>query len=96
MKNIKLLGDRVIVKHHGYEEEENSGWKFIETEHDKARKGEVLAVGPGINGLSMTVKEGDIVLYGKDAGMELTVEGQKVLIMRESDIYTSIENEEKD
>lgn len=93
--NIKLLGDRVIVEHHGYEEEDHHGFKVLETEHEKPRKGTVLEVGPGINGNPMIVSKGDTVLYGKDAGMEITVNGKKVLLMRESDIYTTIENEEK-
>ena len=93
--NIKLLGDRVIVKHLGYEEVDKNGFKILFTEMEKALKGEVLKVGPGIDGNPMTVKEGDTVLYGKDVGIEISVEGQPVMIMRESDIYTAIEENEK-
>ena len=69
--NIKLLGDRVIVRHLGYEEEDKSGFKILETEMEKPLKGLVLKVGPGINGLPMTVQEGDTVLYGKNAGIKI-------------------------
>lgn len=88
--NIKLLGDRVIVKHKNFLEEDNSGFKLLDNDRERVRQGEVLCAGPGLKGLEMTVKKGDTVLYGRDSGVEIYVENEKVLIMRECDIYSVI------
>lgn len=88
--NIKLLGDRVIVKHAGFAEENSSGVIILDNDRERARIGKVLAVGPGIKGLPMTVKIGDEILYGRDSGTDITVENERVLIMRECDIYSVI------
>lgn len=57
-----------------------------DTAKEKPLRGEVIAVGPGKDGSLMTVQVGDIVLYGKYAGQELSYEGNDYLIMREDDI----------
>jgi chaperonin GroES len=90
MASIKPLGDRVVVKPEAAEEKTSSGLFIPDTAKEKPQRGKVVAVGPGKveNGtkVDMTVKEGDIVLYGKYSGTEITIDSDDVLIMRESDI----------
>jgi chaperonin GroES len=88
--SITPLSDRVVVKPKEAEEKTASGIIIPDTAKEKPQQGTVVAVGPGRfeNGtkIDMSVKEGDTVLYGKYSGTELTLEGEDVLIMRESDI----------
>jgi chaperonin GroES len=88
--SITPLSDRVVVKPKEAEEKTASGIIIPDTAKEKPQQGTVVAVGPGRfeNGtkIDMSVKEGDTVLYGKYFGTELTLEGEDVLIMRESDI----------
>jgi len=90
MSSIKPLGDRVVVKPQPAEEKTASGLFIPDTAKEKPQKGTVVAVGPGRveNGtkIDMTVKEGDTVLYGKYSGTEIELDGEDVLIMRETDI----------
>ncbi len=90
MASITPLGDRVVVKPEAAEEKTSSGLFIPDTAKEKPQRGEVIAVGPGKveNGtkVDMTVKAGDKVLYGKYAGTEITLDGNDVMIMRESDI----------
>ena len=90
MASIKPLGDRVVVKPEAAEERTSSGIYIPDTAKEKPQRGTVVAVGPGKveNGtkVDMTVKEGDVVLYGKYSGTEITIDSDEVLIMRESDI----------
>lgn len=86
MANIKPLADRVVVKPAAAEEKTASGIIIPDTAKEKPQKGTVVAVGPGKKDEPMTVKEGDSVLYGKYSGTEITLDGDDVLIMRESDI----------
>lgn len=90
MASIKPLGDRVVVKPEVAEERTSSGIYIPDTAKEKPQRGTVLAVGPGKveNGtkVEMSVKEGDVVLYGKYSGTEITIDSDEVLIMRESDI----------
>ena len=88
---IKPLADRVVVKPQEAEETTASGIILPDTAKEKPQAGEIIAAGPGKvsdtgNTISMTVKVGDNVLYGKYSGTEITLEGNEVLIMRESDI----------
>ena len=87
---IKPLGDRVVVKAEAAEEKTSSGLYIPDNAKEKPQRGTVVAVGPGKveNGtkVDMTVSEGDTVLYGKYAGTEISLGGDDVLIMRESDI----------
>ena len=87
---IQPLGDRVVVKPQQAEETTAGGLFIPDTAKEKPMRGTVLAAGPGKteNGthVEMTVKAGDTVLYGKYAGTELQLDGEDVLIMRESDI----------
>jgi chaperonin GroES len=96
MTNIKPLGDRVVVRPMPAEEKTESGLYIPDTAKEKPQKGTVVAIGPGRveNGsrIDMTVAEGDEVLYGKYAGTEVTLDGDEVLIMRESDIFGVVSN----
>jgi chaperonin GroES len=91
MSSIKPLGDRVVVKPQPAEEKTASGLFIPDTAKEKPQKGKVVAVGPGRfeNGtkIDMTVKAGDTVLYGKYSGTEVELDGEEVLIMRETDIF---------
>ncbi|MFO7998725.1 MAG: co-chaperone GroES [Bacteroidales bacterium] len=88
--NIKPLADRVLVEPAAAEEKTAGGIIIPDTAKEKPMKGTVLAVGDGKKDEPITVKVGDMVLYGKYAGTELTVDGKDYLIMRESDIYAII------
>ncbi len=84
--NFKPINDRVVVKPAPAEEKTKGGIIIPDTAKEKPQRGEVIAVGPGKDGNELTVKTGDIVLYGKYAGQELSYEGEDFLIMREDDI----------
>ena len=88
--NIKPLADRVLVEPAPAEEKTAGGIIIPDTAKEKPMKGKVIAVGEGKKDEPMTVKVGDMVLYGKYAGTELSVDGTDYLIMRESDIYAVI------
>jgi chaperonin GroES len=88
--NLKPLSDRVIVEPAPAEEKTPGGIIIPDTAKEKPQKGTVVAVGPGKKDEPMTVKVGDIVLYGKYAGTEINIDGKEYLIMRESDIYAII------
>ncbi len=88
--NIRPLADRVLVKPAAAEEKTASGIIIPDSAKEKPLKGEVLAVGNGTKDEEMVVKKGDVVLYGKYAGTELELEGEKHLIMRQSDILAIV------
>ncbi len=88
---IKPLSDRIVIKAQDAEEKTASGIILPDTAKEKPQIGEVVAVGPGKTNDSgnlnkMTLKKGDVVLYGKYSGTEVNHEGMDLLIMRESDI----------
>jgi chaperonin GroES len=83
---MKPINDRVVVKPAPAEEKTAGGIIIPDTAKEKPQRGEVVAVGPGKDGNLMTVQVGDVVLYGKYAGQELTHEGSDYIIMREDDI----------
>ena len=88
---IKPLQDRVIVKRMEEEEKTAGGIIIPDSAKEKPQQGKIMAVGPGKvmdNGtrLEMTVKKGDLVLFGKYSGTEIKIDGDDVLIMREDDI----------
>lgn len=83
---MKPINDRVVVKPAEAEEKTAGGILLPDTAKEKPQKGTVVAVGPGKDGNKMTVKKGDVVLYGKYAGQEISFEGKDYLIMREDDI----------
>ena len=84
--NIRPLADRVLVKPAAAEEKTVSGIIIPDSAKEKPLKGEVIAVGEGTKDEQMVVKKGDEVLYGKYAGTEIEIDGEKYLIMRQSDI----------
>ncbi|HLP05078.1 MAG TPA: co-chaperone GroES [Paludibacter sp.] len=84
--NIKPLADRVLVKPAAAEEKTISGIIIPDTAKEKPLRGEVLAVGKGTKDEEMVVAVGNQVIFGKYAGTELEWEGEKYLIMRQSDI----------
>lgn len=90
MASFQPLGDRVVVKAQEAETQTASGLFIPDTAKEKPQRGNVVAVGGGRveNGtkIDMTVQVGDVVLYGKYAGTEVNVDGEELLIMRESDI----------
>lgn len=90
-KNIKPINDRVVVKPAPAEEKTQGGIIIPDTAKEKPQRGEVIAVGPGKEGNLMTVKVGDIVLYGKYSGQQVTLDGQDYLIMREDDILVILD-----
>ena len=93
---IKPLQDRVIVKRLEEEEKTAGGIIIPDSAKEKPQQGQIMAVGPGkvLEGgtkVDMTVKKGDLVLFGKYAGSEVKLDGEEVLIMREDDILGVIE-----
>ncbi len=88
---MKPINDRVVVKPAQAEEKTKSGIIIPDTAKEKPQRGEVIAIGPGKEGNAMTVAVGDIVLYGKYAGQELSHEGENYLIMREDDILVILD-----
>jgi chaperonin GroES len=93
---IKPLADRLVVKPLEQEEVTAGGIVLPETAKEKPQKGEVLAVGPGGRDdegkhIAMEVSVKDTVLFAKYAGTEIKMDGEKVLILRESDILAIIE-----
>ncbi|HEY9082203.1 MAG TPA: co-chaperone GroES [Vicingaceae bacterium] len=87
---IKPLADRVIIEPAPAEEKTAGGIIIPDTAKEKPQRGKVLAVGNGKKDEPMTVKKGDVVLYGKYAGTEITIEGNDYLIMKEADIYAIV------
>jgi chaperonin GroES len=91
---VTPLADRVVVKALEESEQMRGGLYIPDTAKEKPQQGEVIAVGPGRfekdKRVPMEVKAGDKVLYGKYSGTEVTVDGEQVLILRESDVLAII------
>lgn len=90
MTNVKPLADRVLIKPVAAEEKTVGGIIIPDTAKEKPLRGEVIAVGKGTKDEEMVLKQGDHVLYGKYAGTELELDGEKLLIMRQSDVLAVI------
>jgi len=88
---MRPINDRVVVKPAPAEEKTAGGIIIPDTAKEKPQRGEIVAVGPGKDGIKITVAPGDIVLYGKYAGQELNYKGQDYLIMREDDILVVLD-----
>lgn len=88
--NVTPLHDRVIVKPAAAETKTAGGIIIPDTAKEKPQRGTVVAAGPGKKDEPVTVKKGDIVLYGKYSGTEINIDGEDLLIMRESDILAII------
>lgn len=87
---IKPLADRVLVSP-APAEEKVGGIIIPDTAKEKPQRGKVVAVGQGTKDDPMVLKENDTVLYGKYSGTELEVEGEKYLMMRQSDVLAVVE-----
>jgi chaperonin GroES len=91
---VAPLSDRVVVKAMEETEQMRGGLYIPDTAKEKPQQGEVIAVGPGRTEdgkrVPMEVKAGDKVLYGKYSGTEVTIDGQQLLILRESDILAIV------
>ena len=88
---MKPIADRVIIKPAPAEEKTKGGIIIPDTAKEKPQRGEVIAVGPGKDGNMMTVTPGDLVLYGKYSGQEISFEGVDYLIMREDEILVVLD-----
>lgn len=91
MTKFRPLHDRVVVKRIESEEKTKGGIIIPGTAQEKPQEGEVVSVGPGARGedgkvVALDVKKGDRVLFGKWSGTEVKIDGQDLLIMKESDI----------
>ena len=86
MAKIQPLADRVLIRPVAAEEKTIGGIIIPDSAKEKPLRGEVIAVGNGTKDEAMVLKAGDQVLYGKYAGTELEYEGEKFLIMRQSDV----------
>ncbi|HEX8724718.1 MAG TPA: co-chaperone GroES [Gemmatimonadaceae bacterium] len=91
---VAPLADRVVIKPMEETEQMRGGLYIPDTAKEKPQQGEIVAVGPGRyekdKRVPMEVKVGDKVLYGKYSGTEVTVDGEQVLILRESDILAVV------
>lgn len=88
--NIKPLGDRVLVQPTAAEEVTMAGIIIPDSAKEKPLRGKILAAGQGTKDEEMVLKAGDEVLYGKYAGTEIEFEGEKYIIMRQSDVLAVI------
>lgn len=91
------LHDRVVVRRIESDEKTSGGLIIPDTAKEKPAEGEIIAVGAGARDedgkrIPMDVKEGDRVLFGKWSGTEITLDGEELLIMKESDILGIIED----
>jgi chaperonin GroES len=93
---FRPLGDRVVVRRVQEEQKTSGGIIIPDTAQEKPQEGEIVSVGPGAldeNGkrVAPEVKAGDFVLFGKWSGTEVKIDGEELLIMKESDIMGVIE-----
>ena len=94
---FKPLHDRVLVKRIEQEEKTKGGIIIPDTAKEKPQEGQVVAAGPGARGedgkiVPLDVKAGDRVLFGKWSGTEVKIDGEELLIMKESDLLGIIES----
>ena len=87
---IKPLADRVVIEPQEAQTKTASGLYIPDTAKEKPQQGTIVAAGPGKKDEPMEVKVGDVVLYGKYAGTEVTVDDRKYLIVKQSDILAII------
>ena len=86
IKMIRPLADRVVIEPKAAETQTASGLYIPDTAKEKPQQGTVVAVGPGKKDEPMEVKVGDVVIYGKYAGTEVSVDGKDYLIMKQAEI----------
>ncbi len=83
MKRIKPLKDRLVIKRAEFDETTKAGILIPQSSQEKPIYGEILDIGPLITGL----KVGDLVLFGKYSGVEVNMDGEKYVLLREEEIY---------
>ena len=93
---FRPLGDRVLIKRVEEEQKTKGGIIIPDTAKEKPQEGEVIAVGPGARNdkgeiVALDVKAGDKILFGKWSGTEVKIDGEDLLIMKESDILGVVE-----
>jgi chaperonin GroES len=93
---LKPLGDRLIVRALEEEEKTASGLVLPDTAKEKPQKGEVIATGEGSRNdagerVALDVSTGDVVLYSKYGGTEIKVDGEDLLVLRESDVLAIVQ-----
>ena len=96
MASFRPLHDRVVIRRVKEEEKTRGGIIIPDTAQEKPQEGEVIAVGPGARDedgerIALDVKAGDRVLFGKWSGTEVKIDGEDLLIMKESDIMGVLE-----
>jgi chaperonin GroES len=89
--NFRPLHDRVVVRRLTAEEKTKGGIIIPDTAQEKPQEGEIVAVGPGARDesgkvVALDVKKGDRILFGKWSGTEVKIDGEDLLIMKESDV----------
>lgn len=94
---FRPLHDRVVIRRITAEEKTRGGIIIPDTAKEKPMEGEVVAVGPGARNevgqtVALDVKAGDRILFGKWSGTEVKLDGEELLIMKESDIMGVVEN----
>ena len=97
MASFRPLHDRVVVRRVKEEEKTKGGIIIPDTAQEKPQEGEVIAVGPGARDedgeyIKLDVKAGDRILFGKWSGTEVKIDGEELLIMKESDMMGVIES----
>jgi len=98
--NFRPLGDRVLVRRVEEEQKTRGGIIIPDTAKEKPQEGEVVAVGPGARDedgerIEMDVRAGDRILFGKWSGTEVRIDGEDLLIMKESDILGVVEGSQQ-
>jgi chaperonin GroES len=96
-KKLRPLGDRLVIKPKEQEQTTASGLVLPETAKEKPQQGSVIATGPGRRDddgkrIEMDVAVDDTVLYAKYSGTEIKIEGDKLLILKESDVLAIVED----
>jgi len=89
--NLRPLHDRVVIRRVDQEQKSAGGIIIPDTAQEKPMEGEVIAAGPGARGEDgalqpMDLKTGDRVLFGKWSGTEIKIDGEELIIMKESDV----------
>ena len=89
--NIRLLGDRVVIKRLEAEEKTKGGIILTGNAKEKPQEAEIVAIGPGTSEVKMEVKIGDKVLFSKYAGTEVKLDGEEYTILKQEDILAVVE-----
>ena len=89
--SLKPLFDRVVIRNIETEEVTKGGILLTSAAKEKPQMAEVIAVGPGEKDVEMVVKVGDKVVYQKYAGTEVKIDGQEVIVIKQSDILAVVE-----